>query len=104
MFAYVIYCRDPDVVYGTLTLAFIFLPSVATFVMKDIKNFRKKEGKFLGKVRQFECWHHLPVISLITHSRTFLKLTAAAKTKSDVHLRGKEFLKILGPRKNFKSL
>ena len=81
--------------YGTLTITFIFLPSLATFVFKDIKNFKKKEGKLCGKILNLDFWNHLPVISLFTHGRMFLKLTKAAKTKSYVHLRGKEFLNIL---------
>ena len=75
-------------IYGTLTIAFIFLPSLATFVFKDIKNFKKKEGKLFAKILYLDFWHHLPVVSLFTHGRMFLKLTEAAKTKSDVHLKG----------------
>ena len=91
--------EESNVMYGTLTITFIFLPSLATFVFKDIKNFRKKEGKLLGKISNLDFWNHLPVISLFTHGQMFLKLTKAAKTKSDVHLRGKEFLKILTEEK-----
>ena len=56
---------DGNVIYGWMTIVFIFVPSIATFLMKDAKRLWSGKGRNILKM---EFWHQLPFISLLAHT------------------------------------
>ena len=84
-------CRSQNILYGTATVIFILLPSIATLIMDDIRKYLT-EGL---KIREFEFYWHLPLVSTFKHIELYKSLVKLEKEKVDLKELAPDILEIL---------
>ena len=77
--------------YGTATVIFILLPSIATLIMDDIRKYLT-EGL---KIREFEFYWHLPLVSTFKHIELYKSLVELEKKTVDLKELGRDIFEIL---------
>ena len=91
LFISIFCCRSQNILYGTATVIFILLPSIATLIMDDIRKYLT-EGL---KIREFEFYWHLPLVSTFKHIELYNSLVELERKKVDLKELGKDILEIL---------